>query len=74
VVAASALLGFATKRREGLCVVGHSGLEPEANRSRIRRRVCPKEARDGGADAWSWSRRGHGRRGGHHGDWARMGR
>jgi len=30
-VASSALLGFATKRREGSFVVGHSGLEPEAN-------------------------------------------
>lgn len=31
VVAATALLGFAIKRREGRFVVGHSGLEPEAN-------------------------------------------
>jgi hypothetical protein len=47
--------------------VAHSGLEPEANGLRIRRRVCSKGARDGGADAWSCSRRGSGHRGGHHG-------
>ena len=35
-VAAPSLLDFATKRREGGFVVGHSGLEPEANGLRIR--------------------------------------
>jgi hypothetical protein len=35
VVALFALLDFATKRREGRFVVGHSGLEPEANGLRI---------------------------------------
>ena len=34
-VATLALLGFVAKRREGRFVVGHSGLEPEANGLRV---------------------------------------
>jgi hypothetical protein len=71
-MAASAAVGLPTKRLRGEKRVGHSGLEPEANGLRIQRRMCSKEARGGGGNAWSWSRHGRGHRGGHHGDAARV--
>ena len=52
----------------GLCVVGHSGLEPEANGLRSSSRVGLEGARDGGGSAWLRSLRERGYRGGHRGD------